>query len=124
MAEPSLESPWDLSFAAWSLAPAALCRGAEAVEQEFHAEIVHGAAKIDRRLAAGVHGGQVKGMAGAGDHCELFGDLAIGRFIEFLPHDGIAKIGHLVRGPVGAAGHALKQVHLAAQSVVSFVLPR
>jgi len=64
-----------------------------------------------------VHGGQVEGMAGAGDHCELFGDFVISRLVEPLPHDGIPEIRHLIRSPVGAAGHTLKQMHLVVQAV-------
>ena len=56
----------------------------KSVEQEFDAEVVHGAAEINGRLLSGTDGFEIKRMARAIQHRELLGDFVIRVIIELF----------------------------------------
>jgi hypothetical protein len=89
----------------------------ETVEQELDAEIVHGAAEVDGRLLAGLHGLEIERVAGAVEHRELVLHLAEGVVVELAAHGVVIEGGDVDRGLELAARDALEEVDFLGTAI-------
>ena len=87
------------------------------IEQQLDAEIVNGAAEVHGGLLAGLHRGEIEGMARTVEHLELIFDLSKGIVVQFLPDYRIIEGGDIDGSLVFSTRHALEEMNLARAAI-------